>query len=880
MSNFYLVVPLSPPHPDPVRRWPVVGRRTELAQIAAWLADAADGAHLRGVVLHGPAGIGKTALAARAASAAAALGFATERLVAGAGRDVPLMWLAPLRPRFSPAHSRMELLHELEVTIASRAADRPMLLVIDDVPLLEPADVDLIGYLARRGLVFVVATAREGQQGLNNFAPLFVDGTLTRIEVGPLQSSALVTAAAEFLGGPLHPTATNELRRVSHGVPLFAREFLATNLQRGMLTLDDGQWRLSPDASVPTSLLELIHARYLGLAPAQVRYLETLAVAQPLPLLFRPDSLTSGQLAELEDIGLITAESERGSVVVRLAHPLYAEALLAGAGSLRRSDIAERARAALDHLPIDNPDRELRIAALSAEYGLPLTDELAVSAAERALNALDPALAERLIARVQRHTWASEFCLGAALAARGHIAAANDVLHRAEMLADTDEQRARAISRRVNCLGTGGGRFQEALDVLSIASETLTDTHWKTFLDADRAYLLLGMGDSAPVRLESDATGKVRANECLVGAVIAALSGRGADAEALIDEGLSIVHHLVADVPTARELLNLSRFIVLATTGRTQEAAATVASELERSEGRSALAGSWLAMRALQSLLNGDAVAASTQAAHAAHVLAEVDISALRPMALGLQAAALAQLNRGDESSQVLATIDPAWRDETKARLMAEQASAWQLVMSGQSAAGAQRLARAAKSALDAQHAPIAMMAAHDACRFGHPSVALPVLREAASHVEGRLVQALLEHAVALDVGDHDQLLVSADELPLLGFTVSGAESAATAARLLDRIGRPTDAAHARAKASSLLAAIGDVRTPGLGNLVVLTAREREIANMAAQRMRSREIADALGISARTVDNHLVAVYRKLGVASRDELAQRLPSAV
>ena len=248
-------------------------------------------------------------------------------------------------------------------------------------------------------------------------------------------------------------------------------------------------------------------------------------------------------------------------------------------------------------------------------------------------------------------------------------------------------------------------------------------------------------------------------------------------------------------------------------------------------------------------------------------------------MALGIQATALAQLNRADESSAVLATIDPAWIDETKARLMAEQAAAWQLAVSGQPAAGAKRLARAAKLALDARHAPIAMMAAHDACRFGHPSVALPVLREAAAQVEGSLVQALLKHAVALDVGDHDQLLASANELPLLGFTVSGAESAAAAARLLDRIGRPTDAAHARAKASSLLATVGDVRSPALGNMVVLTAREREIATMAAQRMRSREIADVLGISARTVDNHLVAVYRKLGVASRDELAQRLPSA-
>lgn len=56
----------------------------------------------------------------------------------------------------------------------------------------------------------------------------------------------------------------------------------------------------------------------------------------------------------------------------------------------------------------------------------------------------------------------------------------------------------------------------------------------------------------------------------------------------------------------------------------------------------------------------------------------------------------------------------------------------------------------------------------------------------------------------------------------------------------------------------------------------VLTGREYEIAVRAAGRQRSREIARALDLSVRTVDNHLARAYRKLGITGRDELREAL----
>jgi DNA-binding NarL/FixJ family response regulator len=56
----------------------------------------------------------------------------------------------------------------------------------------------------------------------------------------------------------------------------------------------------------------------------------------------------------------------------------------------------------------------------------------------------------------------------------------------------------------------------------------------------------------------------------------------------------------------------------------------------------------------------------------------------------------------------------------------------------------------------------------------------------------------------------------------------------------------------------------------------LLSARELEVARLAAHGGSNREIADALVLSERTVENHLYRAFTKLGVASRDELATAL----
>ncbi len=73
-----------------------------------------------------------------------------------------------------------------------------------------------------------------------------------------------------------------------------------------------------------------------------------------------------------------------------------------------------------------------------------------------------------------------------------------------------------------------------------------------------------------------------------------------------------------------------------------------------------------------------------------------------------------------------------------------------------------------------------------------------------------------------------------------------------------------------------LLAAGARPRRHRISGINSLTASERRIAEMAAQGHTSRQIAQALFVTTRTVDTHLNHTYTKLGINSRKQLPHAL----
>ncbi|MFI6409398.1 LuxR C-terminal-related transcriptional regulator [Streptomyces sp. NPDC050548] len=131
--------------------------------------------------------------------------------------------------------------------------------------------------------------------------------------------------------------------------------------------------------------------------------------------------------------------------------------------------------------------------------------------------------------------------------------------------------------------------------------------------------------------------------------------------------------------------------------------------------------------------------------------------------------------------------------------------------------------------------------------------------------------------AAALAADDPDQLLQAADACQSVGADLLASEAATAASAAWRKADQPRRATGAARRAASALARCEGARTPlstAAQATASLTVREREIALLAAAGNSSKDIADTLALSVRTVENHLQHAYAKLGVTTRHELVQ------
>ncbi len=867
-------------------QWPIVGRRPELE-----LFDRALGSgEKEGLVIHGRAGVGKTRLADECAAQAAACGLPTERVTGSQTTALlPLGAVAVLlagglgRPGPDGQVNAVALFEQTRQALHGRHGGRRLVTVADDVSLLDAASLALLGYLAGRGTIFLVATVRSGEPVPDLVTGLWRDGRLERVDLRDLSRAHLDTLLHLALGGPIEAGAGREFWDVTAGNPLYVRELLLGALESGALVERSGVWHLDRPVLATARLADLVEQRIAGL-PGQARsVVELLALCQPVELDYLEKVAPAGVLESLERAGLVTIAVAEGEVC--LAHPLHARVV-------RDAMPRSRARAILlsqaDRLAAAGPGgpAALRTAVWRLDAGGRPDPVTLVRGAHLARYAHDFRLVRRLIEAVpgEQLDAAGALLLGEALHELGDFVAAERVLGRGQQLPATEPVALRLAVTRAKNAYWGLCQAGMALAIISAARAVVTTGRLAEELTADEASVLVFSGHPAQaLEVLERVTGRdrrTRVAQAIAAAPALAVTGRTAEAVRTAQAGYAEHVALGDELGLAHPAMHLvNQVFGLAEAGRLAEAEnlAQDGAEIVAAQRVPIAQIFFSASLGRVATLQGRVATARRYYAEAAG-LAEANRFA-GPRRLALAGLALAQAMLGDADAAALVLAERDTGPEFGFRAPEQQlADAWTALTSGQPVTAAQRFRAAAARAAATGHRTAEAWLLHDLLRATGEDTSAR-LSELAAASDSPLMSARARHAAAALARDARELAAVSDDFEALGAMLLAAEAASGAADVFSRAGDRRAATAALRRSGTLAATCEGAATPGLLRatpVIPLSGREREIVMLAVTGMSSKDIAERLFLSVRTVNNHLQHAYTKLGVSSRGGLAQAL----
>lgn len=805
------------------------------------------------MLLTGPTGIGKSTLARTVASARE--GTVVEVLALAELRDVPFGAFAPVlaSPDLAP-----ELSDRLRDVVGAVVALGPSLLLVDDAPLLDELSAAAVYQLIRVHKVPSILTARDEHPLTGAIQRLDHENVLERVAVGPLGAREVEAVLEERFGTRVEPESVRGMLARSEGNPLMLRTLALAAEEQD--TIQRGSRGAIVDAPrLPRHVSAIVAERLAGLGVTQREQALFLAAAQPLPL-----RLAESHVDTVLGTGLVELTGAPGREQVSLVHPLIAEVLLADASPALRNRVADEASGLL----IDSGDEQLafRGLLLRLRHGLPVVGERLAWAASYAHVVQDHVLAARLarLSLEQGGRFDARLTLGSALSALGDDAALTSI-EDALADADGDDETALALARLGHHLAIRLGRASDAVTIVSRTLERIASPAARALVSADLLKWKSMAGTALEAELVDPEPGPAELAALIGRAMVASMLGHTAATRAATAAARPLVPRYRSELPTASDLLDLNDFLATVFDGRLLEAEAFARARLDGP--RTDAAGLWSYTMGLIALHTGRMSEARQFASAAVTELEWRDFTGLLGAATALHATA--EVQNG-------AHVDLGQHDssDVKVLLQTAEARAWSLALDGDRALAAAVLREAAEAGIEAGHPALASLTAATACRFGEGRIVAEVLDAIDSMTGSRLVSVLAMLARAQASAQASGLAASAQELSDVGMTVLAMDAFTDAARLESsrEIRRRWLNAAERLRGHADLFSLAPTRASG----EQLTEREREVARAAASRRRSQEIADELGISIRTVDNHLARAYRKLGVRGRLELAEAL----
>ena len=919
---------------EPARRHPdlVIGRDELLSAAREQLAQGGS------VLLHGPAGIGKsTALRALASEYGTAARTVLRCSATESESHLPFLALADLlglvvdevydqlpaaqrtalesalTGRGESTLQRDGLALRLAVLSALRAlaAQGPVLVVADDLQWLDPASAELLGFAARRlgdtPVQLLCAVRTEGEEYDRHLHASPPDTLAVRL--GAL-SRAQVSSLLDHRGYTGLPRSTvRDIHRTSGGNPFFALE-LGRALAESPTPPRPGE-----PLPVPTSLRALVLNRLDMLSVEARRTLLVASVGARPTLALLHDAgreNAEAETAQAAELGLLATEPE--GPAVRFAHPLISAALYAEAPAQeRRAAHAALSTAASD--PIERA-RHLALATTGAD------PEAAARLAEAAALARDrgaPSVAASLGLLAARHTpvddepGPDEHRLQAAEDAitAGEVDLARDIARDVLTRAAEPADRVRAWMVVIEAAGQALG------EVDTVYPQALADAGDDPGLLAQVHYQLAWRGlvvegdfaigrEEAAHAAELAARAGDRRTELLALAFQATtetLMGH-ADAPATIKRALK--EPQLPDVACHHNGAGATRYRWLIMSDQLPEARSTVNALLREARRRGMVESE----------------------VHFVRLLAETELRSGhcgRALDLARESMRLARDSGiGEVPSAVLASLTEASGGDVERALtlgreaveLAERAGDQMYISRGLTALGHAQLV-----AGDAEGAVRSLRRVRDLenglgitdpargrwhgdlaealVRIGETDEAqqlLDVAREHALRLGREGVLAVLDRAEALvraARGEHEaaltQLTSAQDRLATLGYGLEEARAAFALASL--RPGRPGRTSYDEAarlfRRCRALPWVRQVEAAAVANPVEpmpptaaseglegLAAMERQVAALVMEGATNREIAARLFISVKTVEATLTRVYRKLGIRSRVDIVR------
>lgn len=894
---------------------PLVGRDPEHERVVRSL-DAG-----RSVVLVGAAGVGKSRVAEAGRDAAVERGMlvlsasataASSRLTLGA-----LAHLLPPATDLSRVHEDLQPTHLLQATSESlrdRAGDRRLLVFVDDAHHLDPVAAHLLHQLATSGVAQLLMTIRTGSGAPDRPADVWNDPRVDLVDVETLGRAAVTAFAGALLGGPLEEATAAWLFEVSGANALFLRELVLGGVAERSLVEVGGRWTRAEGASaVPAQLSAIVDQRLGDLGDDERRAIELIALAEPVPLDVAEDLIALDVLDTLDHRGLLKITTDERRLTLALTHPLYGE-------SLRRRDLTVRRRTDLARLigsverrGARRRDDSVRMASWQLARGGRADPAVLARAAVAAQLGFDDVRCIELAGaglaqdvppdlRAELH-----LCRGVSRCRLGRFDEAEVDLATAAELSSLEsfsgrpaeaDRFARAVAAQAAVAADIRGDLETGLALLAGGLERLGTTSETAGPEVDlrlaRAVLLADCGMAARCRAELDHldTATLRPVQVVVRSLARAAerlsAGRPAEAIAAADDGLHEHLSHIEEVTTYHPASHfLPRLSALMDQGRLDAAERDARWLLRQGEREQRTTGTVvvLAVLASVSVRRGRPVSALAELGRADDLLTERSQLYVRRALRGIEAQCRAALGDVAGAQRAVDAMASLPSQSTDFLLMEEvRGRAATMVLAGRRADALQLLRGVADAAARNTSVRIEVAALDEVARLAPEPTTAALLAERTAGIDGRLAPLLVAEAQvrAEPAASEDaaaKLVNVAEGFARLGLLLRAAEDCSEASDRWRSLGAGRAATSAARRAAELLESCEGSRTVatvGTGSAVPLTAREREIALLVVRGATSREVAEQLFLSRRTVDNHLQRIYAKLGISGRQGLAQHL----